>query len=314
MSDQNCYKCIKPCVLREEKNKLFGFPCDFCKKVICSECTGALAGEIRIIPSPSRTTLFLCPSCKELIKTLPDTQKKVNKAEQQGIETAKNLEKLKLEVDSLKGSMERRKRENETIKGELTGIKKELNQVGKKIPEGQTYAEALKKLENKVENIKIPREKGVEPDVEVTLFEMKERERRANNVLFFGMDESDGENFIDKSKQDTEKIKSLFEIMTLTLSEPAKIFRLGKEMPGKKRPIKVILPNREEALKALKNRKKLEENETNIYMKPDQTETQRKYLKRILADLEAQKQEGKTNLVVRYVNGMPTIVEKREKN
>lgn len=244
----------KPCVLREEKGKLFGFPCDFCKGTICSECTGALAGEIRIIPSVSRTTLYLCPCCKDKIKKLPEIQNQIHKTQQQGDETTKNLAKLKEEVESLKGSMERRRRENKSIKGEISTIKKEIKQVDQKIPEKQSYADALKKLEERVETIKKSPEGGEydSAGVEITLFEMKERERRANNIIFFGIPESEK---LDKHQDDKEKISSLFRKIDLTLPDTARIFRLGNEGPDKKRPVKVILPNREAALKALKKQK-----------------------------------------------------------
>lgn len=311
MPQQECYKCTKPCVTREEKGKLFGFPCDFCKEIICSECTGALAGEVRIIPSVSRTTLFLCPSCKDTIKMLPDIQKKMNKTVHQTQETVNSLEKLKEAVDSLKGSNERRKRENETLKGELLNLSREMKQVDQKISGGQSYAEALKKLEKKVETIKSPVDKGSESDVEETLHEMKEREIRASNILFFGVDESEKD---DKVKDDKDKVSFLYKKMNLSLPEEAKIFRLGREMPDKKRPIKVVLPSREEAIKVLKSKKNLEEKVENVYIKSDKTETQRKYLKQVMADLEKQKTEGRLNLIIRYVNGTPKIVEKVAKN
>ena len=102
--------------------------------------------------------------------------------------------------------------------------------------------------------------------------------------------------------------------MNLVLPETAKLIRLGRETPDKKRPLKVILPTKQEALQAFKCKKILEEDQTGIYMKNDRTEAQRKLLREILTELQKQKAEGKTNLIIKYINGAPKIVEKVEKN
>lgn len=283
---------------------------------MCSECTGLMAQEIRVIPSVSRATLYFCPSCKETIKKMPQmqdmvekTQEELKETKEQGEETKKNLAKLKSEVDSLKGSMERRRRENETVKGELTEIKKEIQQVKEKAPMA-SYAEALKKLEKKVETIKAPEDHGIE----LTLMELKEREHRATNVLLFGFDEPAGNDPQDNAKKDKETVASIFSRLNLVLSDTTKVFRLGTREQNRKRPLKVVLTTKTEAINALKCKKKLEENFPGKYMKNDQTENQRKYLKQVLAELEKQKSEGKTNIIIKYVKGIPTILEKPSKN
>lgn len=275
-----------------------------------------MAGEIRVIPSQSRATLYFCPSCKEAIKRLPEikkameeSQEDLKKTKKQGDETAKSLAKLKTDVESLKSSMERRKRENETIKEDITNIKKEITKVDEKIP-GVSYADALKKLEKRVDTIKASEGSVAETGIEPTLFELKERERRANNILFFGVDEPNGPQHVD----DKETIASLYTKMNLRMPENARVFRLGSEAPNKKRPIKVLLSSRHEALEALKKRKILEDNVPGVYLKCDQTENQRKYLRQVLADLEQKKNEGKLNLIIKYVNGIPRITEKIAKN
>ncbi|CAH0561708.1 unnamed protein product [Brassicogethes aeneus] len=224
------------------------------------------------VPSPSRATMYFCPECKKSIKKLPQLQNKVQKTEEelketkeQGDTTVKNLEELKIEVDSLKGSVEQIRKENDEIRKEIT----------------------LKKLEMKVETIKTPEVTNIEP----ALFELEERRRRATNVLIFSVEESGKDNMQEKAKEDQGKVAGLFSKMNLRLPEMAKVYRLAKERADRKRPLKVILPTKEEALSALKYRKVLEENQTGIYIKSDQTEVQRKFLKKLLAELEKLKAE-----------------------
>ena len=101
--------------------------------------------------------------------------------------------------------------------------------------------------------------------------------------------------------------------MNLRLPKTTNIFRLGRETADKKRPLKVILPTKEESLKALKNRKIVKDDRSGIYMKNDQTEAQREFLKNVLTGLEKQKAQSKTNLIIKYLNGVPKIIEKAEK-
>lgn len=90
-----CYKCNSECVFKEDKQRLFGFPCDVCCRVICQECNKTQAQEVRVIPSQSRTLIHMCPECLKDFQQLP---KKL-----------KQLESYKTELDTLRdkiGKME----------------------------------------------------------------------------------------------------------------------------------------------------------------------------------------------------------------
>lgn len=54
-------KCSSSCKLRKDKSELFGFPCDSCKQVICRNCAGLSASEIRCLPMSPRVLLFWFP-------------------------------------------------------------------------------------------------------------------------------------------------------------------------------------------------------------------------------------------------------------
>lgn len=98
--------------------------------------------------------------------------------------------------------------------------------------------------------------------------------------------------------------------MQLSLPENTKIFRLGHYSADKKRPVKVILPTKAHAVQALKCRKSIED-KTGMYMKSDQTPVQRRYLRQVVEKLENEKKEGKQNLILRYINDVPTIITKK---
>ena len=87
-----------------------------------------------------------------------------------------------------------------------------------------------------------------------------------------------------------------------------KLMRLGKYDPQKVRPIKVIFPTKEEALKILKQKNKLSK-DNEVYIKSDQTTEQRKYLKSVIQELEDRKVKGEINLKIKYILGTPKIVK-----
>lgn len=116
-----CFKCVRDCVFKEDKQKLFGFPCDMCCRVICQECNKIMAQEIRVIPSSSRSMLHLCPEClvevrqlPKLLREMPVIQRKLNDCiikvndldEQlhspEHIEIAATVKKLENELSQLK--------------------------------------------------------------------------------------------------------------------------------------------------------------------------------------------------------------------
>lgn len=76
-----CYKCHNECVFKETKTDLFGYPCDICKKIICKNCCGISASEIRVICMVSRIMPFVCQSCRDNLFNLPNIVKRIDDLE-----------------------------------------------------------------------------------------------------------------------------------------------------------------------------------------------------------------------------------------
>ena len=86
-----------------------------------------------------------------------------------------------------------------------------------------------------------------------------------------------------------------------------KIFRFGKYKQGVIRPIKFIMPCPQNALSVLRNKKTLNDN---IFIQADQTHAQRQYLKNLRVQLNQLQSEGVLNKTIRFINGVPKIVNK----
>lgn len=98
MASSRCYKCKSECVFKEDKQRTFGFPCDMCCLVICQNCNKTQAQEIRVVPSQTRTLVFLCPDCLINVKNLPNTLKEVKAL-------TNKLNQLKLQFENMESSL-----------------------------------------------------------------------------------------------------------------------------------------------------------------------------------------------------------------
>ena len=95
MTTNNCYKCDRECVFKEDKEKnLFGFPCDMCCRVVCEKCNKMMAGEVRVIPRSSRSLVHLCSECIIDFKQLPKLLKQIPNMSQDIKDLKSKLEKL----------------------------------------------------------------------------------------------------------------------------------------------------------------------------------------------------------------------------
>ncbi|KAF5283665.1 hypothetical protein FQR65_LT13789 [Abscondita terminalis] len=93
----------------------------------------------------------------------------------------------------------------------------------------------------------------------------------------------------------------------LTKFEPVKLIRLGK-VSSKRRPIKVCFADKDSAIIVLKAVRTM--GTGNIKFSSDRTQSQRDYLKSLYEELHRRKSEGETNLLIKYVNGNPFVLNK----
>lgn len=279
-----CSECGTACVFKESKCELFGYPCDACRTVLCKNCAGLTATEIRFVLLSTRVVPYLCKRCVRSLKQLPVLEKRVEELEQ--------------EIQELKGAVKSSKQSYADI---LKSSKDQSN----------LFENNIKKLEEKVEVIasveNIPVANSLSY-LEPTIHELREREQRETNILIFGVKEPAKANREERIACEKTVVTNILKKVDETVTEEITITRLGKYEEQKVRPIKVSFPNKSDALNILRQKKKLD-NYDNIYIKADLTVSQRKYLHLILSELETRTKAGETDLRVRYVNSVPKIVK-----
>lgn len=95
-----------------------------------------------------------------------------------------------------------------------------------------------------------------------------------------------------------------------------KALRMGKpnQNSTRPRPLKVIFTSPSDALAVLRNKKHLPPEYGHISIYDDKTIRQQEYFKKQKAILEQRKKNGETNLIIRFVKGIPVIDQKPSSN
>lgn len=148
------------------------------------------------------------------------------------------------------------------------------------------------------------------PDTNAIMEEILERERRVNNVILVGVKECDSDNGNARKTHDESCVKKI--LSTISAGDYTDKFvavqRLGRREDGKTRPVKVVLSSRQDAVLILKNKSKADR-EVRIY--DDKTPRQREELQQLRETLKSRLEKGETSLTIRYVKGVPKIVNQK---
>jgi len=150
--------------------------------------------------------------------------------------------------------------------------------------------------------------------MEEVVQEMNERSLRSRNVMVFGLPESNkAEGKLDDDKKTLQKLFSSLEAeFDVSLY---KCFRVGKLKKDKPRPVKIILDSESHAVKLIRESTRIQLNDisadlSHVRLSRDRTRRQMAYLDELNAELASRQKDGNTDLTIKFVNGIPKIVQK----
>lgn len=129
-----------------------------------------------------------------------------------------------------------------------------------------------------------------------------DRERRKQNLVIFGLPESEGSNSSDRNMLDASAfsrlVSSQFKIENITIVKTA---HLGRINPEKPRPLLVSLSDSSSRRYLLQNSKILRGNPeyNKVYISPDLSPKEREANKKLQIELRQRRQGGETNLIIR---------------
>lgn len=140
--------------------------------------------------------------------------------------------------------------------------------------------------------------------------ELLDRQSRARNVILFNIPEPS----VPGQSQDTSTAKDILNTIGVQ-TNPVSIHRLGK-LSNKPRPLRVTLPNSSDVFEVLRVKRQLlnVSNLNTIRISSDQTLQQRKCFASIMTVLKSRRDSGESDLFIKYINGLPTILKNDRAN
>lgn len=150
--------------------------------------------------------------------------------------------------------------------------------------------------------------------VPTLLQEISDRERFSRNVIIRGIPESTSSALADRITSDTSRITEAIQPYFPALPTSIKSIRLGKPSDRGPRPLKVFLPSKEVALKLIADFNigvrdlPADSSARSISVIRDRTPREREFIRSIYADLDNRRKNGEANIMVKYRDGIPSIV------
>lgn len=138
---------------------------------------------------------------------------------------------------------------------------------------------------------------------EEAIAELEDRKQRENNVIVFGLAEN------QTYSEDKESILEAFPSAPFSLNQFS-AFRLGNRNANSTRPLKLLFKNKEQAAWMLVNSKR--GTDPNIKCVHDRTPRQREQFKTVMEELNNRRENGETNITLKFERGVPLIKEKRK--
>lgn len=151
----------------------------------------------------------------------------------------------------------------------------------------------------------------VNPDLIIEEIEM--RNTRASNLMIYNVEESNAAETADRIEIDKVKVKEIFELLQVKVCDDdiKRVSRVGfKRVGNKKRPIKIIFHHSDKVKQALRAAYKLKSTQYGI--SPDRTRIQMEHFKKLNDELKIRKENGESDLEMKFYNGIPRLVNKTQ--
>jgi vacuolar-type H+-ATPase subunit I/STV1 len=152
--------------------------------------------------------------------------------------------------------------------------------------------------------------------LEETLQEINDRNLRQYNVIIYGIKESNQTKVELKKQHDKQEVNNLITKVCPSLNlTHIKFFRIGSTKNNKPRPIKVIFPEVDQARLFCQRFSELSDGVDNqLSVSRDRTRRERNHLQKLREELEERKNGGESDLTIKYINGVPSIIKSKPKN
>lgn len=167
------------------------------------------------------------------------------------------------------------------------------------VPELINRLDALQRQFDAFKNQPAPVEIPNHLPEESILAEVQERQKRMNNIMMFNLPETNDDMM--KASEILRLLVTNYEIGV------AKVLRVGKANKNGIRALKITLNNANDVDQVVWAKKGILKGR-NVYISADLTPMQNENLKQLKQEMETRKENGE-NVVIRFIKGVPKIVE-----
>lgn len=178
-----------------------------------------------------------------------------------------------------------------SLKAEINVLKSELTELKNQQINNATNLGADKKLSD-----------------EEIFSEIEERSRRANNLILLNLPESKEEPAAERKADDFARCVNT--ILSNASTSAVSCARLGKFDKDRIRPLRIVFSTHQQAVDTLRAYRF----KGNLYLNRDLTPRQQNYSYLIRSEFKKRKEQGETDIILKYRNGIPTIIKNQTKN
>lgn len=227
-----------------------------------------------------------------------------------------NTDKIYQEMTAIKDEIRNLKQSNDRLASEQQKITIELEDMK---TQNSAMKEKLKLLENDFSQLKSQNNSNHKGDNELSnltytnvVLELQERMKRQYSIIVVGVAEINEKNVTKRREYDVNETYGFLKTIYKECPIPIQTIRLGRYNPNKNRHLKVSFGDQDTVKNILRKKQTATTNEIKIY--PDQTPMQYKQLSELRKELSQRIADGETNLTIKYVKGIPQIVQTVPKN
>lgn len=238
------------------------------------------------------------------------------------------MENMRQNLTDIKDQMHEIKQSTSSLATEQNVIKSELSKLNSQVGAGETKIQHMETNFVQISNKLIAAEgklQTLESDLlqkkpiagssslknEEFFKEIQERNSRTKNLIISGMPEPYDMDSKHRRQNDQQEVVKILNTLIDKCPEPVKILRIGKYNKERNRHIKICFTDSETPRIILNNKTKLS---STLRIFTDQTPMQQELFKETKMELNRRLLAGETNLIIKYIKGIPKVIENNPKN
>lgn len=212
---------------------------------------------------------------------------------------------IKSQMNDIKQGMTLTEQKITSLGSEQMEIKADIQNLASSV---QLTDDKILYLENEIQTFKNSMNDSSIDSYNSILAELNDQNSRKNNIIIAGIQEAKSSDYIVRRDIDKAEVMNIIKLIDPNIPAPVKVIRIGKYKPDISRSVKVCFETEDIAKLILRNKSKVKN--STVYIFSDQTPFQQARFRKLKEELSLRTSKGEENLTIKYVKGIPQIVDK----